>query len=222
MKRTWTIIGVSDVPGSFKWYQSLFGQPETPPGHDYFGQIRDTDGTVLLCLHQWGAHGHPSLISPDHGTPGNGLLLFFRVDDFDMALKRARALVAGLEEEPHVNPNTQTREFSLRDPDGYFVTISALSAPRPARRRPNKQKDTVEGSLRKAKKPAGEESEPRVPTDLRKALAATPMAKAQWSDLTPTERRDFISWMDSAKQPEAHRRRIDKACAMLAAGKRRP
>lgn len=27
MKRTWTIIGVSDVPRSFKWYQSLFGQP---------------------------------------------------------------------------------------------------------------------------------------------------------------------------------------------------
>jgi len=25
MKRTWTIIGVSDVPGSFRWYQSLFG-----------------------------------------------------------------------------------------------------------------------------------------------------------------------------------------------------
>ena len=57
MKRTWTIIGVSDVAKSFKWYQSLFGQPET---------------------------------------------------------------------EPHVNPNTQTREFSLRDPDGYYVTISAL------------------------------------------------------------------------------------------------
>ena len=71
-------------------------------------------------------------------------------------------------------------------------------------------------------KPAGEESEPRVPTDLRKALAATPMAKAQWSDLTPIERRDFISWMDSAIQPEAHRRRIEKACVMLAAGKRRP
>jgi hypothetical protein len=27
MKRTWTIIGVGDVPGSFKWYQALFGQP---------------------------------------------------------------------------------------------------------------------------------------------------------------------------------------------------
>src|SRR5712691_10964496 len=71
-------------------------------------------------------------------------------------------------------------------------------------------------------KPAGEESEPRVPTDLRKALSATPMAKAQWRDLTPIARRDFISWIDSAKQPETRRRRIERACVMLAAGKRRP
>ena len=34
MKRTWTIIGVGDVRGSFKWYQSLLGQPETLKGHD--------------------------------------------------------------------------------------------------------------------------------------------------------------------------------------------
>jgi len=126
MKRTWTIIGVADVAGSFKWYQSLFGQAPTSPAHDYFGQILDSDGTVLLCLHGWGAHDHPSLMSPDGGSPGNGLLLFFRVDDFDMALPRARALVARLEEEPHINPNTETMEFSLRDPDGYYVTISSL------------------------------------------------------------------------------------------------
>jgi catechol 2,3-dioxygenase-like lactoylglutathione lyase family enzyme len=157
MKRTWTIIGVSDVPGTFKWYQSLFGQPETPPGHDYFGQIMDTDGTVLLCLHKWGAHEHPSLMSPDEAPPGNGLLLFFRVDDYAMALKRARALVARFEEEPHLNPNTQTREFSLRDPDGYYVTISALSAPRrtgSARRRPNKHlnRTKARGRIRKVRK----------------------------------------------------------------------
>src|SRR4029077_8846574 len=84
MKRMWTIIGVGDVPGSFKWYQSLLGLPETAPAHDDFGQILDSDGTVLLCLHEWGAHEHPSLMSPDHAQPGNGLLLFFRVDDFDM------------------------------------------------------------------------------------------------------------------------------------------
>ena len=71
-------------------------------------------------------------------------------------------------------------------------------------------------------KPAGEESEPRVPTDLHKALAATAVAKAQWRNLTSIARRDFISWIDSAKQSETRRRRIKKACSMLAAGKRRP
>ncbi len=125
MKRTWTIIGVVDVADSFKWYQTLFGQRESGPDHDHFGQIVDTDGTVLLCLHQWGAHEHPSLMSPSDAAPGNGLILFFRVDDYEMALKRARTLPAPLAEESHVNPNTQTAEFSLRDPDGYYVTISA-------------------------------------------------------------------------------------------------
>src|SRR5437867_1239437 len=71
-------------------------------------------------------------------------------------------------------------------------------------------------------KPAGKEAEPRVPTDLRNALAADPVAKAQWRDLTPIARRDFISWIDSAKQPETRRRRIERAGSMLAAGKRRP
>jgi catechol 2,3-dioxygenase-like lactoylglutathione lyase family enzyme len=127
MKRTWTIIGVRDVPKSFRWYQSLFGLPATAPGHSYFGQILDEDGTVLVCLHEWGAHDHPSLTSPDVAAPGNGLLLFFRVDDYEMALPRARALVPRFDEEPHVNAATGTMEFALRDPDGYYVTISSLS-----------------------------------------------------------------------------------------------
>src|SRR5688500_4948780 len=126
MKRTWTIIGVRDVPGSFHWYQSLLGRPETSPAHAYFGQLLDSDGTVLLCLHEWGAHEHPSLMSPDQGAPGNGLLLFFRVDDFEQTLQRARTLVPQFDEEPHNNPSTGTQEFSIRDLDGYYVTVSAL------------------------------------------------------------------------------------------------
>lgn len=125
MKRTWTIIGVADVAKSFDWYQTLFGQPKTAPAHEFFGQVLDPDGTVLLCLHQWGSHDHPTLASPGGSQPGNGLLLFFRVDDFDEALARARGLVAKLEEEVSVNPSTGTREFALRDPDGYYVMVSA-------------------------------------------------------------------------------------------------
>ena len=126
MRRTWTIIGVADVPRSFAWYQALLGLPETDPAHDHFGQILDTDGTVLLCLHAWGAHEHPTLTSPERAEPGNGLLLFFRVDQFDVALRSVHALGTEFEEEPQVNPNTGTREFSLRDPDGYYVTISEM------------------------------------------------------------------------------------------------
>lgn len=62
------------------------------------------------------------------GDPGNGLLLFFRVDEYVETLERARRLVTRFGAEDRVNMNTRTREFSLRDPDGYYVTISALSA----------------------------------------------------------------------------------------------
>jgi len=68
---------------------------------------------------------------------------------------------------------------------------------------------------------AGEEPEIRVPMDLRKALAAAPLAQAGWEDITPTARRDWIFSISSAKQPETRRRRIEKACDMLASGKRR-
>jgi len=70
--------------------------------------------------------------------------------------------------------------------------------------------------------PAAEEPEPKVPADLRKALAvAAPGARALWSDITPNARRDWIHWIISAKQPETRARRIKNACSMLAAGKRR-
>jgi Bacteriocin-protection, YdeI or OmpD-Associated/Domain of unknown function (DUF1905) len=68
---------------------------------------------------------------------------------------------------------------------------------------------------------AGEEPEIRMPTDLRKALAAAPLAQAGWEDITPMARRDWIFSISSAKQPETRKRRIDKACDMLASGKRR-
>jgi uncharacterized protein YdeI (YjbR/CyaY-like superfamily) len=61
-----------------------------------------------------------------------------------------------------------------------------------------------------------------VPLDLHYALKAAPPAKTGWSGLTPDARRDFIAWIDAAKPREPRKRRIEKACAMLAAGKRQP
>ena len=88
-----------------------------------------TERSCSACIN--GARTSVHVLTSPDAAQGNGLLLFFRVDDYETALTRARALVARFEEEPHVNPNTQTAEFSLRDPDGYYVTISALSALEP-------------------------------------------------------------------------------------------
>jgi len=70
--------------------------------------------------------------------------------------------------------------------------------------------------------PAAEEPEPEMPADLRKAMAsAASKARTLWRDITPNARRDWIHWIDSAKQAETRARRIKNACSMLASGKRR-
>ena len=127
MKRTWAIIGVKDVAASSKFYLSLFGQEPRPSHHDDFDMILDEDDTVLVCLHQWGGHGEgPPLEDPGKEAPGNGLLLLFRVDDFDGCLQRARSLVPKLEQEPAImTAGTGTMAFTIRDPDGYYLTFSA-------------------------------------------------------------------------------------------------
>lgn len=71
-------------------------------------------------------------------------------------------------------------------------------------------------------KPSGEPPEPQVPDDLRKALAGAPSAQAAWQLLTPIGRRDFVSWINEAKQEETRRRRIERCCENLMRGKKRP
>jgi Domain of unknown function (DUF1905)/Bacteriocin-protection, YdeI or OmpD-Associated len=71
--------------------------------------------------------------------------------------------------------------------------------------------------------PVAVEPEPKVPADLRKALAtASPKAKVVWSAITTIARRDWIQWITSGKRAETRALRIGKACDMLAKGKRRP
>ena len=68
----------------------------------------------------------------------------------------------------------------------------------------------------------GNDSEATLRDQIEEAIESREGEIPKVGDLTPVERRDFISWIDSDKQPETHRRRIEKACSMLAAGKRRP
>ena len=56
---------------------------------------------------------------------GNGVLLWFEVDDFDAAVARARELGALIVLDVHRNPNADHRELWIRDPDGYTVVIAS-------------------------------------------------------------------------------------------------
>jgi len=69
--------------------------------------------------------------------------------------------------------------------------------------------------------PVEQEPEPKLPADLRRALAANPAAKATWGDITPVARRDWIHWITSGKKAETRAKRIDTACDKLASGMRR-
>ncbi len=130
MKRTWPIISVAEVNRSAAWYTRLLDAHSTHAGATVFDQIADTDGTILLCLHHWGPsgpkgdHNHPSLSKREEGKVGNGLLLWFVVDDFDSTWERARALGAAIEESPNTDNGTLMRAFVVRDPDGYYVAVN--------------------------------------------------------------------------------------------------
>ena len=62
----------------------------------------------------------------------------------------------------------------------------------------------------------------KVPADLRKALAANPNVFAKWNDLTPLARNEWICWTTIVKKPETRKNHIERLCADLLKGKRRP
>ena len=117
------LIAVGDVEASSRWYQRLLGCEGGHGGQEYERLL--AGGELILQLHHWDAHEHPHLGDPKEEPYGNGVLLWFQVDDFDGAIGRARDLKAEILEEPHVNPNAQHRECWIRDPDGYVVVLAS-------------------------------------------------------------------------------------------------
>jgi hypothetical protein len=120
------IIGVNDVEKSSAWYQELFGL-NSRHGGPKFEMLADAKDVTQLCLHKWGEHNHPTLLEPAT-PPGNGLILYFQTNDLESIRENARRLEAVVEAELHINPNSHLEEFSLRDPDGYYLMVSAYQS----------------------------------------------------------------------------------------------
>lgn len=64
--------------------------------------------------------------------------------------------------------------------------------------------------------------EPKVPADISSALEADRPARAQWVDITPMARWEWIRWIRSTNRLETRQRRIEVARSKLRSGMRRP
>jgi hypothetical protein len=122
MTRLETIIAVENVSKSSAWYQQVLGL-KSNHGGDTFEMLADKNDCVILCLHKWGEHEHPTLTDPTI-TKGNGLILYFRVTNFLDIWNKVVRLNLTVEQEPHFNENSGQQQFILRDLDGYYLIIS--------------------------------------------------------------------------------------------------
>lgn len=116
------IIAVDDVNASVEWYQSIFGCKRKHGGND-FAVLEDENDEILICLHKWGEHEHPTM--KNKNIPhGNGLIIYYKTDNIETIRQNLKIMGYPVEEDIHVNINSTKREFSLRDPDGYYLTIT--------------------------------------------------------------------------------------------------
>jgi catechol 2,3-dioxygenase-like lactoylglutathione lyase family enzyme len=116
------VIAVKDVEASAEWYRKIFGF-NNAHGGDHFAVLKTKDNEIILCLHAWEMDNHPTMNNPNI-TTGNGVLLYFRTADWNEIEQNLGKIGWKLEEEVHQNTNSLKQEFSLRDPDGYFITVT--------------------------------------------------------------------------------------------------
>jgi len=62
----------------------------------------------------------------------------------------------------------------------------------------------------------------KLPPDLRKALRCDKTALAEWQDITPLARNEWVCWVESVKTPEIRQQHVERAVADLRSGKRSP
>jgi len=123
------LIAVTDVEASSRWYQRLLGCQSAHGGPEYERLV--SNGILILQLHRFETGHHHGAIGDPHVRPyGNGVLLWFEVDDFDDAVARMVELNAEIVIGRHRNPpdgvgGPNHWEIWLRDPDGYTVVLAS-------------------------------------------------------------------------------------------------
>jgi predicted enzyme related to lactoylglutathione lyase len=117
------LICVQDVEESSRWYQQLLGCTSGHGGRDY--ERLNSGPRLILQLHRWDVeHDHGPLGDPEFRPYGNGVLLWFELEDFDAAADRATAMKVHVLKERRWSENGNW-ELWLRDPDGYVIVLTS-------------------------------------------------------------------------------------------------
>jgi extradiol dioxygenase family protein len=118
------LICVHDVEASSRWYQRLLGCQSAHGGAEYERLVKG--GQLVLQLHRWAVEHHHGRIGDQNSKPyGNGVLLWFEVDDFDAAAARAKQMNAEVVLPRHRHEGAKHWEIWLRDPEGYTLVLSS-------------------------------------------------------------------------------------------------
>lgn len=116
------LICVRDVEASSRWYQELLRCESGHGGNNY--ERLNVDGRLILQLHDWKVeHDHGPLGDP--AIPqGNGVLLWFELDDYAEAVQRAERMHVEITKPSHLSENGNF-ECWVRDPDGYRIVLTS-------------------------------------------------------------------------------------------------
>lgn len=123
------LIAVRDVRASSEWYQRLLGCRGNHGGSEYEQLV--FGGQLILQLHSFEAAHHHGRFGDSEDRPyGNGVLLWFEVDDFDGVMRRASEMGVLVVLPRHRNPpdgdgGPNHWECWMRDPDGYTVVVAS-------------------------------------------------------------------------------------------------
>jgi catechol 2,3-dioxygenase-like lactoylglutathione lyase family enzyme len=127
--RSQPLICVNDVEVSSQWYQKLFGCKSAHGGSEYERLV--WQGNLILQLHRWEDEDHHGAIGDPYLKPyGNGVLIWFEVDDFDSVMLRVKEMNVEVVNPRHRNPPSGDGgpnhwECWIRDPDGYLIVVSS-------------------------------------------------------------------------------------------------
>ena len=117
------LICVRDVEQSSRWYQKLLGLVSGHGGKEY--ERLNSENRLVLQLHKWEVeHHHGPLGDPALKPYGNGVVLWFELQDFNEAVKRATAMNVEVIRPAQLSENGNW-EFWIRDSEGYMVVLTS-------------------------------------------------------------------------------------------------